>query len=259
MPYSLNSTLGTIHLKGEKTQTFLQGQLTCDMDKINQHSDYSLAACCDHKGRMVANFWVMRWHDDYLFLLPHAMTDIVIEHLKKYAVFSKVTLAPCELPLDISIQEKPDGCAIQLPNQKRYLTITAQNTASKAAIQDNTTTWLYDNIQAGLALLTPETSLQFTPQMINLEKLGGVSFEKGCYVGQEIVARTQHLGKLKRHLHRIEMTTGKMPADGETLLNKNNEPIGVVVNAVQTNAGRVIALAVLHDAKITDSSTFMLL
>ena len=92
MTISLNN-FTTLKLSGAKTQEFLQGQLTCDMRLINQHGDYSFAACCDHRGRMIANFWVMRFNDDYLLLLPKDLSQTLSDHLKKYAVFSKVVIA----------------------------------------------------------------------------------------------------------------------------------------------------------------------
>src|SRR3989338_4928061 len=85
-------TLRILRLTGAKTQEFLQGQFTCDMGPLINHGDFSLAACCDHRGRMVANFWVVRWKDDYLLVLPEKMRDIVQAHLQKYSVFSRVSI-----------------------------------------------------------------------------------------------------------------------------------------------------------------------
>lgn len=179
----MTNTLSTLKLSGIKTQEFLQGQLTCDLRLLTLHGQYSLAACCDHKGRMLANFWVMKWETDFLLILPENMIEITKNHLQKYAVFSKVTL---------SVGSHPEAMT------------------DVAALFKN-------RIEKGIVILQPKTSLLFTPQMINLQKLGGVSFEKGCYVGQEIIARTEHLGTLKRHLHRLEINSDTPLAPGDPL------------------------------------------
>lgn len=250
------ATLSTIILTGANTQTFLQGQLTCDMDQLNQAGDYSLAACCDHKGRMIANFWVLRKNNDVVLILPTNMRDIVITHLQKYAVFSKVVLTPNNdfsitaientEQKDLKNQNNKNTFAITLPNPNRHLIITAYVEASETDDQQ----WLKNNIQDQFCLLTPETSLLFTPQMINLEKQGGVSFEKGCYVGQEIVARTQHLGKLKRHLHHIQMPADTCPDAGDSLMNDQQIKVGVIVSAISSTENTIDALAVIEDRQL---------
>ncbi len=319
--------LSTITLKGDNTQTFLQGQLTCDVNLLKSPGDYSLGACCDHKGRMVANFWVMRRDNNFLLILPAEMQKIVIEHLQKYAMFSKVILAAEDDIYIYAVEDTDiktlknqlnnnDYFIITLPNSNRQIVLStgakfcaptestnqahklpteeqpishdttlqsstgAQNfttdhseTTSQLSVgAQNFTTghsettsqlsvgaqnfapeekWMHKNIADKLVLLTPKTSLLFTPQMISLEQQGGVSFTKGCYVGQEIVARTQHLGKLKRHLHRIQIESDKPLQPGDALHNQKGEKVGVIVNAVFKN-NKVDALAVVED-RLVDS------
>ena len=129
---------------------------------------------------------------------------------------------------------------IALPGEQRFLLITKTPCSTE---KTDDTTWRKNNIDNKLAILTQKTSLLFTPQMIELEKLGGVSFEKGCYVGQEIVARTQHLGQLKRHLHRITLTEHHEPGDKITYDGKS----GVVVDSVKIGKNEYVALAVMCD------------
>ena len=101
-------------------------------------------------------------------------------------------------------------------------------------------------INNGIAWLSPETSLLFTPQMIHWEKHNGVSFTKGCFVGQEIIARTQHLGKLKRHLYTFTLGSEAKPPKAGDEIKANDIKAGIVCDAVLTTDG-VIGLAVIED------------
>lgn len=240
-----------LQFSGEKSNAFLQGQLTCDMREITTHGAYSIAAVCDHRGRMLANFWVMRWNNDYLFVLPKSVSETVSAHLKKYALFSKVSIEPVThffiAELNNFEGEKNKGVFIPLANAHRYLIIADENPFPDMAYTDDETQWKRNNIADELAILCDKTSLLFTPQMIGLEKWGGVSFNKGCYVGQEIVARTHYLGTLKRHLHRQQLQSSHPLNAGDTLKNNKDETIGVVIEAVLIAENTYDVLAVMQD------------
>lgn len=199
----------SIQIHGPDAETFLQGQLTCDVTKTTETP--SFGAYCDHKGRMIANFYIQRDTENAFYLiLPASLLEATITELKKFGAFSKVTIE--EVDIQTSNPET---------NKNHY-------------------------INKGIAFLYPETSLKFTPQMINWEKHGGVSFDKGCYVGQEIVARTQHLGKLKRHLHTFTISnTESTPKPGDEL-TQDGKTIGVVCDAV-TEGNQITGLAVIQD------------
>ena len=263
---ALNS-FSVLRFSGAKTQDFLQGQLTCDMRPLSEHGNYSFAACCDHRGRMFANFWVVNWQNDFLFILPKSLSDIVKNHLQKYAVFSKVKIVIendffiAELhqtatdPLSLAAMETRAPAShttsnviyISLPNKNRYLILADNNPFSDITLNHDETVWQKNNIADELAILCDKTSLLFTPQMINLEKLGGVSFTKGCYVGQEIVARTQHLGILKRHLHQLTINNNDALFPGNPLKNTNDENIGVIVESIALDQHTFAVLAVIED------------
>lgn len=228
--------LGLIRILGPDRSTFLQGQLTSDITKLTPMHPM-LGACCDPKGRMQANFWVFMEADAIYFLLPKNMIEITLKHLKKYAVFSKVTLEAVTTDFfifglignEIKNQIEP-----QLTNSKyhllkttgeRWLLIVTQN-ISATTDQDK---WDALDIENGFCLLQPETSSLFTPQMLNWQKQGGVDFKKGCYLGQEIVARTEHLGKLKRHLYRATVSAESSMKIGTSVVNEKKEVIGTVV------------------------------
>ncbi len=214
---------GFISVKGESAATFLQGQLTCDVREINETQGV-LGACCDPKGRMVANFFVFQKNKDYYFLLPKSMISIAVTHLKKYAVFSKLEL--------LAVNEAE---AYPLPE------ITLKE------LDENH--WRSLNVRAGLVWVYPQTSGKLIPQMINLQKWGGISFTKGCYIGQEVIARTEHLGKLKRHLYRALVDSETPATPGDELKNQNDQTMGVVVEAARKNIGYEL-LAVIQDVAI---------
>lgn len=210
----------TLLVSGSDAASFLQGQLTCDIARITDQP--SFGAYCDHRGRMIANFMIKKNVDHFYLILPSSMLDIVEEQLKKFAIFSKVT---------ISQDETQDLTTIE--HNKLIL------------------------IKQGIAFLYPETSLLFTPQMISWEKHGGVSFTKGCYVGQEVVARTQHLGKLKRHMHHLTIIPNNTttPTPGDDLTNDRHEPIGIICDTTVDN-NTLQLLAVIQDDALKEKIFF---
>lgn len=213
MPTTHLITFHSISITGPDATTFLQGQLTCDVTKVAEKP--SFGAYCDNKGRMLANFWIEKITAGYQIILPEAMIDSVMPELKKYGAFSKVEMS--SQPFDA-----PD-----IETDKRHY------------------------IDKGIAFIYPQTSLSFTPQMIDWEKHGGVSFEKGCYLGQEVVARTQHLGKLKRHLRRFSAENTATVNPGDTLVNSKNETIGILCDSILDD-NTIIGLAVLQDRALNE-------
>ncbi len=223
-----------LKVSGEDAQQFLQGQLTNDVTALSTNKA-QLTACCTHKGRIVGLFYLLLVGSDYFILLPRTMCDIVATHLNKYAIFSKVSIEalPDNIRM-IGIQGSEANQYIQqhfgqVPEQNysvihqaelsliaipghlpRYLCIgpysCCQDFWQKIANPQlaASTAWHLLDIHAGMPQIFPATSEKFTPHMINLPELEGVSFNKGCYTGQEIIARTQYLGKAKQHL--IQLT-----------------------------------------------------
>lgn len=173
----------------------------------------SYGAYCDHRGRMISNFMIKKENNDFIMTLPESISAATLTQLKKFGAFSKVAI-----------------------------------TATGSPFTEDKLSYL----QQGIAFIYPETSLLFTPQMINWEKHGGVSFEKGCYVGQEIVARTQHLGKLKRHLHELTIEQTDSITPGDKLVNPQGDTIGIVCDAASSDKG-ALCLAVIQDRALDDA------
>lgn len=256
------SHFGLIKVSGDQTLTFLQGQLTCDINQLKQR-EASLGACCNPKGRMMANFYIWRNQNDCYLLLPQSMVLSTIEHFKKYAVFSKVKLTAVNetviavtgnLNLEkeasktiilVLTPQSPTPIHLIVGNSKTMLSFWKNS--SKTIVPIDVLEWQAFNIKNGISFIYPQTRGLLTPQMINLQKLGGVSFKKGCYIGQEIIARTEYLGKLKRHLYRAHINCKSSPQPGDELKNKNSQPVGIVVESTPVGNTGFELLTVMQD------------
>jgi tRNA-modifying protein YgfZ len=258
----------TIKVAGAKADTFLQGQFTCDIRSLKPGQAIP-GACCDHKGRMLANGWLGRWQENFMLFLPGNMLNLTIEHLQKFAVFSKVTLMaesgwtalnyaggslpalPGELIHSQLPYSNPHGYFLHwLMGPEESIRLMQEKLAKQAVSIESATLQLLQ-IAAQAVFIQPATRALFTPQMIGLEKLGGVSFNKGCYVGQEIVARTQHLGQLKRHLQTLRVITDKAPQPGDALVDNKQEEMGHIAAAAADPQGGYQVLAVVQDRALS--------
>jgi folate-binding protein YgfZ len=190
--------LTLIHCTGIDSLKFLQGQLTCDINIVSDDT-LQLGAHCNIKGRVESLFEIFKQADDYYLLIPTSIAEHALALLKKYAVFSKVTLNIVEIT------------GLQLPTE----------------LPENFDNWRMQQINRGIPTLFPETLGKFLPHDINLPQLNAVSFNKGCYLGQEIVARMEHLGKPKRHML-AKIIFGK---PGEQLDNGD-----IIVDAIDNKA-----------------------
>lgn len=254
-------------VSGANATPFLQGQFTCDITQLKPQQA-QLGAYCDYKGRVLANFWIWSQDQDFIILLPKSMQTPFCEQLKKYALLSKVIitpdlnygaalfLAPKHAPeINITeasiryhsslIQNLPNHSLIWLMGPEEAIVKLTSTLPSQTHWIDSTLGELL-TILTGFSFIHPETSLLFTPQMINLHLLNAVSFRKGCYVGQEVISRTQHLGKLKRHLYAgIIKHSSTVPLAAE-LKNPEGDVVGIIFSAVKIQDDHYI-LAVLQD------------
>ncbi len=168
-----SNLLGIIQISGENAAKFLQGQITCDVNTLTE-KNYNLAAHCDPKGRVQLSFHLLLRNDYYYLILPRCMISHLHHCFDKYLPLYKIQLS------DISEQ-----CELI-------------STLPSAHI------WTAQQIETGFSVIYPETKGLFTPHHLNYPALGVVSFNKGCYVGQEIVARMHYLGApIKKNLYRI--------------------------------------------------------
>jgi folate-binding protein YgfZ len=192
-----------LKFSGEDASSFLQGQLTNDINALECNWQYS--GYCSPKGRLLA-LLIMWKHDNELFaLLPASLVEPTIKRLRMYVMRSKVTIDVIE---QISVSQiytsSEPRFKYQHATDLHSLSFGGRDliVATKADTTSDTLTpkWVMRNIEDGLPEITDKTSELFVPQMINLDLLGGINFKKGCYTGQEIVARMHYLGKLKQRM-----------------------------------------------------------
>ena len=226
------SNQGLLSVKGPDAQTFLQGQVTCDLNILN-NSFSTLGAHCTHKGRMLFSFRACSIDSDTIGLnIFEPLLEDALAALKKYSIFSKVDLINANqnyhlvgyigtdtsdlisLFPQLKSQALPQGQALHSDNgtlikmtNSRYecwLTTEAFDDLSSTIEMADSSTWTAFNIIDGIGDIRPETVEMFIPQMLNFQSIEqAISFNKGCYTGQEVVARMQYLGKLKRHMYRF--------------------------------------------------------
>ncbi|MDE1460449.1 YgfZ/GcvT domain-containing protein [Spartinivicinus poritis] len=273
---------GILQVSGEGAEQFLQGQLTCDVKALPDNT-LTLGACCNNKGRMLTNFYLLRLPNHFWLIMDRNLVDSMIEELKKYCAFFKAEmlnvtdqyvslgLTGSHIPSLLNSQQIPtpseagqsqsfsNQVICQLPSQlHRYqvwlTTATAVQLwenlpAEVAPVSYNQ--WQLLDIQAGLAWVNQEARLAFIPQQFNMQVTGGISFKKGCYTGQEIVARMQYLGKQKNHLYCIQYQTDQ-PIPNMTPLQSHSHTanVGHLINSAQITNNQFQALAVLQDKAV---------
>jgi len=227
---------GFLKVSGSDAKKLLQGQLTCDLEKITP-TQSSFGAHCNHKGRIISFFRLLMIDNDYYLQMPKNLLPLALAALQKYAVFYKVTLTDASTALqkigykhNLFDKNSPlfqDITMVELSSD-RYEIIGQPTSIKKIwdslaeftaiATED---IWKYHDICAKIPSIYPETSEQFLPHELQLPFLNAVSFEKGCYTGQEIVARMHYLGKSKNHLYRTHIKLDSPPKLGGTFLTES--------------------------------------
>jgi folate-binding protein YgfZ len=271
--------LGTIAATGPDTDAFLQGQLSSDIRQLEpEHAQYS--SYNTPKGRMLASFLAYRTAAAVHLQLPRELVEPVRKRLAMFVLRSRVQLVDASETFvrlgiagagaealvaatvggapaaTLDVRQTEQAISIRLPGdrfeivaepeqaRKLWPALAAQARPVRAAVWD----WL--EIRAGIPVVTAATQDKFVPQMVNLELLGGVSFQKGCYPGQEIVARTQYLGKLKRRMYLAHLAGSVAPVAGTELYSRDldRQASGMVVNAALAPGGGFDLLAVIQMA-----------
>ncbi|WP_053136825.1 folate-binding protein YgfZ [Pseudomonas sp. MIACH] len=270
---------GVLAVRGADAAKFLQGQLTCNLNYLSD-TQASLGARCTQKGRMQSSFRILLQGDGVLLAMATELLEPQLADLKKYAVFSKSKLtdestawvrfgvangdqALASLGLELAaetdnVARTEHLIAIRVSPARAELWVPAEHADSVRSqlaaqlTQAELNDWLLGQIRAGIGQVMPQTRELFIPQMLNLQAVGGVSFKKGCYTGQEIVARMQYLGKLKRRLYRLSLNAAELPEPGTPLFSpSHNSAIGEVVIAAK--ADQVIELLAVLQAEAADS------
>ena len=256
------TTHGVTQLTGEQSQSYLQGQLSNDITTLND-GEHLISAHCDAKGKMWSIPLVLRQNDSYYLISGAQENQASCKELQKYGVFAKTEIVDASdelLLFAVGGSDAPsylndlnvNPIALQGPLQGHYLLMVNKDQA--ASIIEKAHQHLYEpqqwqqtTIKAGVAHLDEHSINQYVPQMLNLQALDAICFTKGCYTGQEMVARMKYLGKNKRATYLVKGTATKVPANGDELqlaVGEHWRPAGQLINVAGDQQG-FYALAVM--------------
>ena len=280
--------LAVLELQGGQPDKLLQGQITADLRLIN--TEHALPGLlCNLKGRVVSSFEVIAFASDHLALiLPANNLAAVQAHLAKYQPFFKTQLKETTNDyqlLGLSGKETPalinslmgawpnneyqqaltkKGLILNLPGpQPRALVLLKRDhkkfTTTLTKLQNLThlvtmDCWQLLDIKMGRAQVDANLTDQFLPQMLNYQATGAVSFKKGCYIGQEIVARTQFRGQVKKRLHRAHLTTGELSLPA-AVYDTEGKQQGEIIKVAADRNGELEALAVINQKALETEQT----
>lgn len=266
MAAALLTDFSLLRFSGPDTQAFLHGQLTCDVQALHPGAS-TYGGYCTPKGRLLATFLLWRDNDGYTMLLPSTIAEPVRKRLTMYTLRSKVKAEDistaraciCITGTDAAASVAASGgrapdrthvitaqdhtTTIRLPGD-RYLLVTDANALQLPA---DTGAWSAGDIANGIPFIEPATQEEFVPQMVNLDLIGALSYTKGCYPGQEIVARTHYLGRLKQRMYRATVAVAA-PGDKLYCAELGDQAAGMIVAAARAADGQHDVLAVLQTA-----------
>ena len=263
---------------GEDAKTFLQGQAINDTSLLDDNHS-QLSGFCTPKGRLISNFRLFEQETSLFAIIPETLFETTLNKLNLYVLRAKVQLGDASnaliqmgvsgekaedqlkdhigsLPENVNdVFQKDNIIAIKIAEHRYHLLSDFENCKTLWNHLDVHCTpvgnqhWELLNIRDGLPEITENTTEAFIPQMINMGELGAISFTKGCYTGQEIVARTHYLGKQKRRMYRLLINSDTAPEAGDDLAtdtSTDSQYIGTIVSAQPDAANGYQALAVVQ-------------
>lgn len=271
------SQFGLLRVSGEDAQTFLQNLLSNDIRETD-NGRAQLSSFNNAKGRMLASMLVWREGADYLLQLPRGLCAALHKKLNMYVLRSKVKITDASdervllgvagdaalavlnehcgsLPQADMTLVHADGLTLLRRDARRAQVLLDAGQArmwwpalAAKARTAGAPCWDWLDIHAGIPFVLPQTQEAFVPQMLNFELIGGINFKKGCYPGQEVVARMHYLGKPKRRMYLARAMTDAAPLPGDKLFSAADpsQPCGEVVSAAQAAHGGYELLAVVQ-------------
>ena len=254
---------GLLQVTGDDARAFLHGQLTNDIENLAP-GRARFAGWCTAKGRLLATFLVIARADGFLLQLSRDIAPAIAKRLAMFVLRSKVKVTDVTaewaqagtwdaallaslgiaVPEGYGVSETQGALAVAL-EPGRWLLLATGDAASRLQADAAESVWTLAEIRAGRALISQPVQDQFVPQMVNLERAGGVDFRKGCYPGQEIVARAQYRGAVKRRMYRLR---GASLVAGQALLGGEDpaEGGGLVVMGAEGEALAVLPVAAVE-------------
>ena len=284
-----------ISVTKEDNLDFLQNQFSNDVRLVSE-TQSQLNAYCSPKGRVLSLFRVVKQADTYLLLLPQDRLQPTLNRLKMFVLRSKVTLEDASDQIGVlgiagdkaaelvnqmvpNLPQEPDACIyahdmsiIHLAGEpRRYLIVagygqlkTAWNLCKRQALPASAQIWAYWDIQTGVPEILDVNSDEFVPQMLNLHSLNAINFKKGCYPGQEVVARMHYLGKQKRRMYLAHSDTYAPPQPGDCVYSEANfsdegmgQSVGRIVTATPSPYGGYDVLVVMQIANVENRDTIL--
>ncbi|SCK30400.1 hypothetical protein PSELUDRAFT_3780 [Vogesella sp. LIG4] len=265
--FSWLSKFSVLRISGDDATAFLQGQFSCDVAAIAEHG-VSWGSYSTAKGRMQASFLLFGSGGIFHLLLRRDIAETFRKRLSMFVLRAKVKIENVDDSIAALAVIRPTACSGAIPQREAAdgndlaaaispqasivlsdapAALLAQWQPALAAV--GSTAWDLVFVQAGLPWVSLATYEEFVPQMANLDLLGGINFKKGCYPGQEIVARTQYLGKVKRRLYRALVSAAAVK-EGDTLVaaSTGDQTIGRVMLAVPKTDGQSECLLVIQEA-----------
>ncbi|WP_017430325.1 CAF17-like 4Fe-4S cluster assembly/insertion protein YgfZ [Vreelandella jeotgali] len=275
--------LAALDISGDDAAGFLQGQTSAQVNLADGNLA-PLTCFCTPKGRMLANGQLIRMAEGHYRLVMHAsLVEPLMAHLKKFAPFYKVELAAADaVLLGASQADAPElaeqlglslpqtawqqsnaadaqALAVCYPQESaagdndswRWLFMLSAAEAENLTWEGDAARWQLADVRRGLAWLDADQQDSYLPQMLNWEALGGISFKKGCYTGQEVVARAHFRGQVKKRLQLGYLQTDVAPANGAGVIairdvDDDGKNIGEVVASAPAKNGQIAVLAVLN-------------
>ena len=266
---------GVIQVAGADARAFLHAQLTNDIEQLGQ-DQARRAGWCTAKGRLLATLLVVPQPDAFLLLLPSELVATVMKRLKMFVLRSKVTLDDASahwiqyglfgsgaLPALAAHNVQASGAVLTLARDRAAILIRIEGERLRILVpaesgaglverlalpEVSETRWRLEEIRMGLPQVVAATQELFVPQMLNFEAVAGLDFKKGCYPGQEVVARAQYRGQVKRHMRRAHVAGSTPPAVGQDLYcdDQSGQACGTVVAVAAVEGGSEL-LAVVPD------------
>ncbi len=275
---------GLLKVSGEDAQTFLQNLLSNDVREVNG-SRAQLSSFNNAKGRMLASMLVWKTAEDYFLQLPRDLCENVRKKLSMYVLRAKVKISDVShefvcfglsgaiaeaalqkvypnLPQNaMEVSQHEMDTVLRRDTQRFQITTTPARAATLWATLCNSAKpagaacWDGLDIRAGVPFVLPATQETFVPQMLNFEVIGGVNFKKGCYPGQEVVARMHYLGTPKKRMYLAHIAGDVSPKSGDELFSEglDGQSCGTVVNSAAAASGGFDLLVVVQTASRASS------
>jgi len=273
--------LACIEVCGDDAPSFLQNQMSNDTRLVSDQQA-QLAAYCSAKGRVISLLWILKSKQGYFLLLPRDRVDALVKRLRMFVLMSRVDIQDvsdqwhclgifgdnCDAVVQrlgvttrdetLGVGQNDSLCAVRCHGtQARYLLLAAHaqaatlwQTLSAQAECVASKRWIAEDIKAGVPQVYQATTEAFVPQMLNLHSLNAISFTKGCYPGQEVVARMKYLGKLKRRMFHAEVLGDWVIRPGDEIVDTDNKSVGQVVDVapLPDSSGNRLLAVLLIDA-----------